>query len=188
MTTRNKVFWAFVLLMAPAGCAVNDRLGVNPLKDRPPTGAVTRIEALWTDTVLRDGSKPVARGFAGRVFLFEAGSDAPIVAPGRIDIYTFDEREESGKPKTVWQFESDQLQKVRDKSLLGWSHALWIPWEYGAEPAACTLVVRYTAPDGRVVVSSPGKVRLPGVPGAKPASAEKISARVSANRPNGQSS
>lgn len=166
------------MLGCSAGCA-----GLEPLSpgasEVPPTGEVVRVEAIWKESTLEQLGRPMARGFAGRIYLFGREGDAPIMAPGEIAVYTFDDADESGKPKAVWRFEGEDLKKVRDKTMLGWSYNFWIPWEAGTEAQDCTVIVRYRSPEGRVVASSPGRVRLPGLP----ASPDKRAAQVTANAP-----
>jgi hypothetical protein len=175
----TRLVLGMLLLAWSAGCAGLEEIAPAASKE-PPTGAVARIEALWKESVLEQMGRPVARGFSGRVYLFGREGDAPITAPGEIAVYTFDDGDASGEPTAIWRFSSEELKKVREKTMLGWSYALWIPWEAGTEEHDCTVIVRYRSPEGRVAASSPGRVRLPPLPAG---GRDKRAAQATANAP-----
>jgi hypothetical protein len=169
---------AWLLFAGLSGCAAIEHPGAVA-GETPPTGDVTRVEALWQESGLQGGNV-LARGFAGRIYLF-GQDETPIIAPGELSVYTFDDNDMTGKPKYVWRFKGDDLKKVTDKTVLGWSYALWIPWERGDEAKNCTIIVRYRSPEGRVVASTPGRIRLPPLPVA--GAREKHAAQATANAP-----
>lgn len=176
--TTTRIVLGLLLLLWSAGCARLQELGPSASK-QPPTGEVTRVEALWHESGVQ-GRNVLARGFAGRIYLFGRG-DAPILAPGELSVYTFDDDDMTAKPKYVWKFKSEDLEKVADKTMLGWSYTLWIPWDRGEEAKNCTLIVRYRSPQGRVVASTPGRVLLPPLPGG--GDQDKRAAQATANAP-----
>ena len=152
------------LLLTMTGCQ-----GINTTKQTTETRAtandVNRVQAFWTDTVLQDNGQPIARGFAGRVHLYNRSSEESVQATGTITIFTFDDDRKTKKPQYTWQFDETQIVKIQKKTDLGWSYSFWIPWDSGSAPQNCSVVVRYTSPKGRHIISPSARVRLPALPG-----------------------
>ena len=151
------------LLLTMTGCQ-----GLNTTKQTTETRAtandITRVQAFWTDTVLQDNGHPIARGFAGRVHLYNRSSEESVQATGTITIFTFDDEKKTKKPQYTWEFDETQIVKIQKKTDLGWSYSFWIPWESGSDPKNCSVVVRYTSPKGRHIISPSARVRLPALP------------------------
>lgn len=138
--------------------------GANP--EEPRTGAPERVVATWVDTIRNQSGQEAERGFGGRVYFYDRGTD-PITVEGRLVVYAFDE---SGRTPTDHQptrrfiFPSEQLTRHMSPSEIGPSYSLWLPWGSVEDaPTRVSLIARFEPTrGGGLVVSDQATQVLPG--------------------------
>ena len=121
----------------------------------------------WADTVLhKAGEKPV-RGFGGRLVFFGQESDEPVRVDGQLVVYAFDEsgRElHDTQPTRKFVFPAEQFVRHESESKLGPSYSVWLPWdEVGGEQKNISLIARFEAKNGPLVMGEQTRHLLPGV-------------------------
>lgn len=127
----------------------------------------TRMDAIWSETTLHQSGQRAVRGFGGRIMFYEHQEGDPVVVDGTLTVYAFDESHATGSeaaPARKYVFTPDQLSKHYSQSTLGHSYSVWIPWEEAGGPTRqISLVARFDATDGGIVMSDHSKQLLPGV-------------------------
>lgn len=182
---KNRLFAErFGLLVLTAlmlvGCSANGLpspvKGLARIDDEPAVATrenrVVRMACLWQpgEGTGLDG-KPT-RGFAGQVFFFAAGSDAPVKVDGAVRIYEFDDqgpREEQVKAIHQFDFPPEVWSLYHRDSQWGPSYQVFIPYvRKGSHAADCVLRVRLTAEGRPSVYSEMSTVELSGTKGPAP--------------------
>lgn len=138
--------------------------GANP--DEPRSGLPERVVATWVDTVRNKPGQKAERGFGGRVYFYDRGTD-PITVDGRLVVYAFDEADRQPtdhQPTRRFIFPADRLTQHMSQSELGASYSLWLPWGSVEEPSTrVSLIARFEPTrGGGLVVSDQATQVLPG--------------------------
>jgi hypothetical protein len=171
---RTKYLAIVLSVLACAGCKSTPvRPHAEPAVSQPADVHVTKVLAVWTDSVLREDDKPVAQGFTCKVYLMSAESSEPAAAPGEFAFYAFVEPPASDpaakppvKPEREWKFTASESAARLKKDPLGLGYSFWLPWGPPAnEHRQCSLVVRYTPAGGQPVLSESTLVHLPSITG-----------------------
>jgi hypothetical protein len=131
-------------------------------------GNPTRMHVNWIDTVLyHQGQKP-QRGFGGRLYFYEDGSDKPLLVEGQLVVYAFDETNRDAldhTPTRRYVFPAEQISLRMSESELGPSYNFWLPWdEVGGYQTEVSLICRFEPLAGPVVTSEQTRHLLPGTP------------------------
>jgi hypothetical protein len=100
--------------------------------------------AIWTDTVRHQTGEPSMRGLAGDCTSTMPESKA-IPVDGTLVVYAFDDsRGEfalAREPDRRFIFRQEEFVERSDKTALGQSYNVWIPWDgVGGERAEVTLM------------------------------------------------
>lgn len=134
----------------------------------PKTTAVSKVLAVWSDAVLRQGDVPVAQGFTARVYLIDSATTEPAAADGTFRFYAFAEASSlspqngSIKPSQTWEFSAAEARPMLSKDPLGWGYSFWLPC--GAPQNAdrrFSLIARFTPDGGKPVASESTLVHIP---------------------------
>jgi hypothetical protein len=154
--------------------------------DEKPSKPPARFTDMWTFTILRQPGLPAVRGFGGRVTFFDS-TDKPMKVSGTFTVYAFDARSENpsaATPERKFVFLPKDLPKHHDKTKLGDSYSVWLPWdEVGGEERQLTLIARLEAEGGEVVMGSASQQILSGAqPETKKGSASAGVARTTGSR------
>lgn len=162
--------------VAPLGCStLPSDMSMPWSKDEEPK-TPDRILAIWTDTVRMQAGEPGVRGFGGRLFFYKDGEQHPVEVQGGATVYVFDaDHSDPDNPaaekKYIWS--SEEFGRHMSESPLGKSYSLWIPWDIvGGEQRSLSIVTRFEADNGAVVISQPVVKLLPGRLSETPAHAE----------------
>ena len=126
----------------------------------------TRMNTIWSDTILQERGKPGVRGVGGRLMFYTSQQKEPITVEGTLTVYVYDHAEEKRvEPARKYVFTADQLPKHYSKSDLGHSYSFWLPWGgMGGPPKQLTLIARFEPVEGGAVLSDPAQQHLPGIP------------------------
>ncbi|MEM7810510.1 MAG: hypothetical protein AAF532_03390 [Planctomycetota bacterium] len=151
------------------------RLPFVSLGERYPEdrgGQVVEAVAVWQPGEGRDMQGLPARGFAGQILFFAAGSPEPVPVRGDVRIYVFDDAGDeasNSKPLHVFEFKDGAWEKYRHETNLGETFQVFIPYtRRGGHRAVCSLRLRYTDPEGRTLLSDSAEVILGGTPHPAP--------------------
>jgi hypothetical protein len=151
--------------------------------DKPQQPA--NIVALWSDMVVHDPNGQPARGFGGRLSFYTAKGNKPVRVDGGLVVYGFEEQGDSAakvKPDKKFVFTPEQFARHYEKTRLGHSYAVWVPWDAaGGTQKEVSLIVRFTPKGGQLVVGEPTRHVLPGPP-PEPVAGESKMARGSRDR------
>jgi hypothetical protein len=143
------------------------------------------IMALWTDTVLHQPNSPPTRGFAGRLIFYGPDATKPVKVDGTLTVYAFDEEGRdpaNARPDRKYVFTSEQLATHYEKTKVGPSYAVWIPFDEASGPKKeVSLIVRFAPKGGMLVVSDQSRQVLLGPPST--AIADRGKPAGSAGRP-----
>lgn len=133
-----------------------------------PPGPPAKAIAVWDPAVRHTGNETPQRGFASRVYFYDALAKRPIKVDGSIVVYAFDEdnrKPTDHVPTRSYYFAKEDVKKLHSKSQLGHSYNLWVPWDTeGSEGKVkkVSLIVRYVPDSGSSVISSQAIAYLPG--------------------------
>lgn len=171
----RKWFFVGLAFLTCAGCSSwnlpKDILW--PWDEKPPKPPA-RFTDMWTFTILRQSGLPGIRGFGGRVTFFD-GNDKPMKVNGTFTVYAFNAHSENPSaalPERKFVFLAKDLPKHHDKTKLGDSYSVWLPWdEVGGEERQLTLIARLEAENGEVVMGSASRQILSG---EKPATKKEL--------------
>jgi hypothetical protein len=171
---RNPAFtvlavWAAVAVTIPAGCAKFDLHESFVLfQDDPEPQTPARMATVWTHTVRHKAGKPSVRGFGGRVTFHGVDKDEPVLVDGQLTVYAFDSADPDdgdAKPEKKFVFPRENMALHQSESSLGPSYSFWLPWDdIGGQQRQISLIGRFEDASGRVVMSRPAYVTLPGTP------------------------
>jgi len=171
---RTRYLAIVLCVLACAGCkSASTRPHTEPAVSRPVDVHVTKVLAVWTDSVLRQDDKPVAQGFTCKVYLMSAESSDPVSVPGEFAFYAFVEPPASDaaakppvKPEREWKFTVSESAARLKKDPLGLGYSFWLPWGPPQnDNRQCSLIVRYTPAGGQPVLSESTLVSLPSISG-----------------------
>lgn len=171
---RTRYLAIALSVLACAGCkSTPDRPHTEPAISQSADVHVTKVLAVWTDSVLRQDDKPVAQGFTCKVYLMSAESSDPVAAPGEFTFYAFVEPPAGDatakppvKPEREWTFTASESAARVKKDPLGLGYSFWLPWGPPQnENRQCSLIVRFTPTGGRPVLSESTLVHLPSMSG-----------------------
>ncbi|MEO2049615.1 MAG: hypothetical protein ABGX16_23910 [Pirellulales bacterium] len=125
----------------------------------------TRINAIWSNSVLQQPGYSGVRGVGGRLLFYPAQNREPITVEGTLVVYAYDQgKKKSAKPARKYVFPADQLAKHYSKSELGHSYSFWLPWgNTNGPPKQLTLIARFEPSEGAAVLSDPASQHLPGI-------------------------
>ncbi|GIW97362.1 MAG: hypothetical protein KatS3mg111_0695 [Pirellulaceae bacterium] len=127
------------------------------------------LAVIWAPEVLNVPGKPPTRGFGGRIYFYNAKSQA-IPVDGELVVHGYRTTDEK-KSAESWRVEADktfvftgeQLTTHFSPSQLGASYSIWIPWDaVGGYREEITLIPTFKAADGKIVQGAPARVFLPG--------------------------
>jgi hypothetical protein len=134
-------------LVLTSGCLTLD----SSTKDMPTTGLPVQAAATWQTYVLfaadpahEGASTP---GLAGRLFLFGAQADFPVVAPGTVQVRLYADDPGSGptdRPLEIWNIDAAMLKSKVQHDAIGWGYSLLLPWgTYRPDLTHIRLTVRF---------------------------------------------
>ncbi|RMF44230.1 MAG: hypothetical protein D6753_03145 [Planctomycetota bacterium] len=127
------------------------------------------IAVIWSPEVLTVPGQQSTRGFGGRIYFYNAKSQA-IPVDGDLIVYAYrttDEHRRSADLKVAadkkFAFTAEQLTRHFSPSQLGASYSIWIPWgDAEGFREEITLIPTFKSKDGAIVQGAPAKVFLPG--------------------------
>ena len=181
--------WLLILacVVILSGCTslkVLPTIPVLPGSDDKPQQPAHLI-SLWSDMVVHDPNGQPARGFGGRLSFYTAKGNKPIRVDGSLVVYGFEEQGDSGdkvKPDKKFVFTPEQFARHYEKTGLGHSYAVWVPWDAAGGPQKeVSLIVRFTPKGGQLVVGEPTRQILPG-PSLDPDAGHARTARTGRDR------
>ena len=165
----------FHLLIAAAsaavccGCAEWDMRKNIPWgesKDKPEVP--NSVVAFWTDAVQNVPGTTGKRGFGGRLYFYGKTPNKPVKVDGAVVVYAFDETNRDPRnviPDKKFVFSRDQFKNLLEKTEVGPSYNLWLPWdEVGGQEKQISLIARFTSEKGEMCSSEQSKMLLPGMP------------------------
>lgn len=135
----------------------------------PPTGAVCQIVSTWNPKVVftpdpvRGGVE--SPGLAGRLYLFGAQIDYPLVGDGSLSVDLYDETPRDGKNGPVllekWEIDKDTLKRLLRRDTIGWGYTLFLPWgTYSPQITQVNLYLKYTPAHATPMYTNSGPVTL----------------------------
>src|SRR6185503_5809266 len=127
----------------------------------PGTDTVREIHLFGVPVAVNLNQEPGPDGFAVRVYASNGRAASGLrIKTGRLEVALYD----GGKlkigpddpPLRVWTYDPNGLKPFAAKSFIGWGYRFALPWAE-ARPThdRFTIVVRYVAPSGEIVASSP---------------------------------
>ncbi len=130
---------------------------------------VRELHVVWNDALLEFAGKPHTRGFAARAYLFTDRSKAPVLSNGTFLFFAWQEPESADqtkvKPDRTWTFSPEQVAQLARPDSIGWGYTFWLPWgPAGGGEAKFTLRAAFRGDNGKVLLSDPATVVLPGKP------------------------
>jgi len=162
----------FALLLSAAGFGCSQRnmlnlkqLNIGPNKQSPP---ISRIVCLWKAAQGRDMKGQPARGVAGQILFFTAGSDRPVKfeGNGELLVYLFDDQgtpDEQTKPIHRFRFSSEAWNLHLHNGSLGPSYHVFIPYTRNVvHQVEVAVNVRLIPENGPSASSDMISVTLPG--------------------------
>lgn len=125
-----------------------------------------RMVPVWTHSVMNRAGQSSQRGFGGRVTFFGADNQTPVLVDGQLTVYAFDDENpdpDNPAPEKKFIFPRDRLASHQSESNLGPSYSFWLPWdEVGGPQRKLSLIGRFDDGEGRVILSQPASMMLPG--------------------------
>jgi hypothetical protein len=117
-----------------------------------------RMVAIWTPTTLSLPGKPVTRGLGGRIYFYNAESEA-IPVEGQLMVYAFDDskpRKTGGggvdEPDRKYAFTPEQFTSHFSPTDMGASYSVWIPWGPNeGPPVKVSVIPVFSSTKGNVV-------------------------------------
>ncbi len=129
------------------------------------------IAVIWSPEVLTVPGQPTTRGFGGRIYFYNAKSQA-IPVDGDLIVYAYRTTDEHRKDADLkvaadkkFVFAAEQLTRHFSPSQLGASYSIWVPWgDSDGFREEITLIPTFKSKDGGILQGAPAKVFLPGKP------------------------
>lgn len=124
------------------------------------------MAAIWSPDILTMTGKPPTRGFGGRVYLYNAKSQA-VPVDGELIVHGYNRKDrkndETIEADKTFRFTADQLTEHFSPSELGASYSIWIPWDAAdGLRQEITLIPSFKDKTGAIVQGAPAKLFLPG--------------------------
>lgn len=124
------------------------------------------MAAIWSPDILTMTGKPPTRGFGGRVYLYNAKSQA-VPVDGELIVHGYNRKvrknEETIEADKTFRFTAEQLTEHFSPSELGASYSIWIPWDAAdGLRQEITLIPSFKDKTGAIVQGAPAKLYLPG--------------------------
>jgi len=155
--TTQATHWRFLLLVCLAlcsGCAglnLDETISWDTLWEGTPEPPES-VVAIWTPLVATHASRGAMRGFGGRLMFYGKDREKTLKVEGTLVVYAFDEigRDPTNvKPDRKYVFTPDQLAGHYNKSNLGHSYSVWLPWdEVGGPQKQVSLITHLMSDDG----------------------------------------
>ncbi len=128
-------------------------------------GQPERMAIIWKDSVLQGvGSAPTA-GFGGRIYFYDADNQ-PVRADGELIVYGYDDDNQqrtSSAADRKYVFSRDKFQSHHDRTSLGDSYSIWVPWEKtGGYRKRIMLIPVFKRADGKIIQGEQTVTVLPG--------------------------
>ncbi len=165
MISTYKIVPAFLIIMF-SGCAAVNMSALTFWAADKPAETVSNIMGLWQPGEGRDPQGMPARGFAGQVFFFTHGNEAPVKVTGRVKVYVFDDQgtpDEQRKPIHIYEFDEGSWNAYCTKTNIGYAYQVFIPYpKPGDFRAVCSLRVKHTADNSEFTLSEPADILLNG--------------------------
>jgi len=173
MWAKRYLYVSGLLVLTVCGCTPLDFNKSWPFKPKAEKPQVPKkIVDIWSNTVLSQPGLPGVRGFGGRIMFHNDDNKPPIKVDGTLSVYVFDVDSDPVQtpPERKFVFGADELDSHYSKSKIGHSYNFWLPFdEVGGTEREVTLVVRFEASSGEVLLSSPVRQTLAGSPPDKTA-------------------
>jgi hypothetical protein len=159
--------WLLLAVVPLCGCTkFSLKDGFTLFEKEPKPEVPDRMVAVWTHSIMNKAGQPSTRGFGGRVTFFNADGEASILVDGQLTVYAFDEEcenPENPAPEKKFIFPRETLASHQSESNLGPSYSFWLPWgEVNGPQRRISLISRFDDPNGKVILSQPANVTLPG--------------------------
>jgi hypothetical protein len=143
---------------------------------------VSQLQVLWADAMKRQGTVPVQRGFAAKVYLFGPDSPQPLTCDGVFRFFAYSDPQDAEpkvEPDQTWTFSGDEARQRLHQDAVGWAYSFWLPFgpPDGAEQRFSLRASFTPAPPGHAVLSARSLVLLPGKTTAHPAHHKTTTAR-----------
>ena len=197
---RSATAILLALTLLTSGCAtMKNRIpGLQPKAfqikraDREPDseppisfGQPERMAIIWKDSVLQGvGAAPTA-GFGGRIYFYDA-DNRPVRADGELIVYGYDDDNQqrtSSAADRKYVFSRDKFQTHHDRTSLGDSYSIWVPWEkVGGFRKRIMLIPVFKRADGKVIQ---GEQTVTVLPGKQPERDMLAKTEIPTNLPNG---
>src|SRR5262249_32790099 len=148
-------FCLFPFTLCLAGC-VNTGSFLLPGVDKPNL-IPCEVVAAWNPEVIfkpdpanRGAPTP---GLGGRMYLFAAGSDCPLMGDGCVVVDLYEGTPPVGGnalvPLEEWQIDRETLKRLLRRDAVGWGYTLFLPWgTYQPEIKQVELRLRYEPTNG----------------------------------------
>jgi hypothetical protein len=124
--------WLFVPLVFACitGCGTTSTSLWNPDAPPKPTTAC-QVIATWQNNLAfvpdsMHGGAPMP-GFVGRVYLFGAKIDFPVVAEGDLVVDLIDETYHPPRWVERWNLDGENLKRLTKKDFVGWGYTVFLP-------------------------------------------------------------
>jgi hypothetical protein len=154
----GRAAWMFALLvwllLQVAGCAT-----------APDANTVRELHLFGVPVAVNLDQDPDPDGFAVTVYAANgrAASGLPI-KKGRLEIALYDggkvKISPEHQPLRVWTYDSAALKAHVARSSIGWGYRFAPIWETHPTRDRFTVVVRYVAPTGEIIASSPSVISM----------------------------
>lgn len=131
------------------------------------------MNVTWAHDIISVPGKPPARGFGGRIYLYNEKSQA-IPVDGELMVYGFDDTHSSQPGAALlaqgmdhadkrFRFTEEQFTTHFSESDLGASYSIWIPWDAAPGPKKkIMLIPTFKSKDGKVIRGNAATLLLPG--------------------------
>lgn len=160
-----KIAPAFLIMML-SGCAAVNMSALTFWAADKPVDTVSSIMGLWQPGEGRDPQGMPSRGFAGQIFFFTHGNEAPVKVTGSVKVYVFDDQgtaEEQRKPIHIYEFDEGSWNAYCTKTNIGYAYQVFIPYpKTGDHRAVCSLRVKHSSNNSEVTLSDPADILLNG--------------------------
>lgn len=164
---RSATFGCLLAVASLCGCAkLSLPDNIKWFEKDPKPQVPERMVPVWTHSVMNRAGQPSQRGFGGRVTFFGDDDRTPILVDGQLTVYAFDDEDPDPNdpaPEKKFIFPRERLASHQSESNLGPSYSFWLPWdEVGGAQRKLSLIGRFDDAEGRVILSPPSSVTLPG--------------------------
>lgn len=100
-------------------------------------------------------------GLAGRLYLFGADDGCPLTCDGAVRVELYDARTPQQKLLETWDIDSEKMQLLVRRDVIGWGYTLFLPWStYDPAINQVQMKVCFTTKNGRKLYSPTSPLRL----------------------------